>query len=225
MTWNVTGIMSSSSYLSDALNEHSIDFCGISEHWLYSKDLHFLDKINSNYISYASSDRDLLLPVYRKVGKGGVALLWNRKLNSCVTTLDSNSDRIIGIQIKYSQESYMYLFQVYLPSRNHVLDVYKNCVEELENILSMYSDKGIVIIMGDMNAQIFPRAFASRIDSRDKFFRDFIEYNNMVSVSSMDIRTGPNSTFVSFDGKSESHIDHILVPYEKIGPYIKLLHS
>ena len=172
---------------------------------------------NTGYIvkTYTHHRIETFLPVYRKVGKGGVALLWNRKLNSCVTTLDSNSDRIIGIQIKYSQESYMYLFQVYLPSRNHVLDVYKNCVEELENILSMYTDKGIVIIMGDMNAQIFPRTFASRIDSRDKFFRDFIEYNNMVSVSSMDIRTGPNSTFVSFDGKSESHIDHILVPYEK----------
>ena len=65
MTWNATGIMSSSSYLSDALNEHSVDFCGISEHWLYNKDLHFLDKINNNYISHATSDKDLLLPVHR----------------------------------------------------------------------------------------------------------------------------------------------------------------
>ena len=215
MTWNATGIMSSSSYLSDALNEHSVDFCGISEHWLYNKDLHFLDKINNNYISHATSDKDLLLPVHRKVGKGGVALLWNRKLDSYVTTLDKNSDRIIGIQIKYSPHSYMYLFQVYLPSRSHVLDVYKTCIEELENILSMYMCKGIVIIMGDMNAQIFPRAHSCRIDGRDQYFLDFIEYNNIVSVSSLDIRTGPNTTFVSFDGKSESHIDHILVPYEK----------
>ena len=83
MTWNATGIMSSSSYLSDALHDHSIDFCGISEHWLY---LHFLDKINNNYISYGTVDKDLLLPVYRKVGKGGVALLWNRKFHKYITT-------------------------------------------------------------------------------------------------------------------------------------------
>ena len=50
MTWNTTGIMSSSSYLSDALHDHSIYFCGISEHWLYHKDLHFVDIINNNYI-------------------------------------------------------------------------------------------------------------------------------------------------------------------------------
>ena len=96
-----------------------------------------------------------------------------------------------------------------------MLDVYKTCIEELENILSMYMCKGIVIIMGDMNAKIFPRAHSCRIDGRDQYFLDFIEYNNIVSVGSLDIRTGPNTTFVSFDGKSESHIDHILVPYEK----------
>ena len=81
------------------------------------KDLHFLDKINNNYISYGTADKDLLLPVYRKVGKGGVALLWNRKFHKYITTLDINSDRIIGIQFKYSQNCYIYLLQVYMPSR------------------------------------------------------------------------------------------------------------
>ena len=215
MTWNATGIMSSSSYLSDALHDHSIDFCGISEHWLYHKDLHFLDKINNNYISYGTADKDLLLPVYRKVGKGGVALLWNRKFHKYITTLDINSDRIIGIQFKYSQNCYMYLLQVYMPSRNHALDVYRNMIEELDNILSMYMDKGTVIIMGDMNAQISPRAQSGRIESRDRCLIDFLNDNNLVSACTLDVHKGTNATFVSFDGKSESHIDHIIMPYDK----------
>ena len=37
---------------------------------------------------------DLLLRVYCKVGKGGVALLWNKNILLYVTTLDINSDRI-----------------------------------------------------------------------------------------------------------------------------------
>ena len=41
----------------------------------------------------------------------------------------------------------MYLLQVYMSSRNHTSDVYKNMIEELDNILSMYMDKGTVIIM------------------------------------------------------------------------------
>ena len=38
MTWNATGIMSSSSCLSDCLSFKNIDICGLSEHWLYEKD-------------------------------------------------------------------------------------------------------------------------------------------------------------------------------------------
>ena len=105
--------MSSSSYLCDALNEHSIDFSGVSEKWLYNKDLHFLQIYFVCFLGY----KDLLLQVYRKVGKGGVALLWNRKLDSYS---NKNTRSIVT-------------FQVYLPSRNHVLDVYKNCIVELEN--------------------------------------------------------------------------------------------
>ena len=45
-------------------------------------------------------------------------------------------------------------------------------VEELDNILSMYMDKGTVIIMGDMNAQIFSRAQSGKIESRDQCLVD-----------------------------------------------------
>ena len=41
LTWNATGIMSSAAYLSDCLNQNKVDICGISEHWLYEKDLSF----------------------------------------------------------------------------------------------------------------------------------------------------------------------------------------
>lgn len=43
-TWNATGIMSSATYLSNSLKYRNVDICGISEHWLYEKDLHFLIK-------------------------------------------------------------------------------------------------------------------------------------------------------------------------------------
>ncbi len=73
MTWNATGIMSSCSYMCDTFQSEGIDICGISEHWLYTHNLHFLDCIHSNYKSYAKSDCDLGLPGNRRVGKGGVA--------------------------------------------------------------------------------------------------------------------------------------------------------
>ena len=41
----------------------------------------------------------------------------------------------------------MYLLQVHMSSRNHASAIYKNMIEELDNILSMHMDKGTVIIM------------------------------------------------------------------------------
>ena len=73
MTWNSSSIMPSASYLSSALQRFDIDICGISEHWLYKKELHFLDSIHRLYIYAAVADFDLERPSKRKVGKGGVA--------------------------------------------------------------------------------------------------------------------------------------------------------
>ena len=38
MTWNASGIMSSGSYLGCILQRYDVDFCGVSEHWLYKKE-------------------------------------------------------------------------------------------------------------------------------------------------------------------------------------------
>ena len=63
------GLSSSSSYLADGFTKFSVECCGLSEHWLYYKDLHFLCKINSAYSSFAVSDNSLRLECARKVGK------------------------------------------------------------------------------------------------------------------------------------------------------------
>ncbi|MES9882676.1 MAG: hypothetical protein ABW185_17555, partial [Sedimenticola sp.] len=77
--------MSSCTYLSNILTTGNIDICGISEHWLYEHDLHFLDIIDVNYCCYARSDFDLGLPGVRRVGKGGVCLLWKKEFDRRVT--------------------------------------------------------------------------------------------------------------------------------------------
>ena len=63
-------------------------------------------------------------------------------------------------------------------------------LEELDNILSMYMDKGTVIIMGDMNAKISPRAHSGRKESRDRCLIDFLNDNNLVSACTLDVHRG-----------------------------------
>ncbi len=81
LTWNASGLMSSSSYLCDVLEKYNVDICGIAEHWLRSTDLHFFDEFDSNYLSYAVSDRDLCVPGLCHVRKGGVAIMWKRQFS------------------------------------------------------------------------------------------------------------------------------------------------
>ena len=87
LTWNATGLISSSSHLCDSLKNHDIDFCGISEHYLYPQNVHFINSLISDYRTHVVCDRDLLLPSNRRVGKGGVAILWHKRHDSYVVPL------------------------------------------------------------------------------------------------------------------------------------------
>ncbi|MES9879758.1 MAG: reverse transcriptase family protein [Sedimenticola sp.] len=216
MTWNATGIVSSSSYLASVLSTETIDFCGLSEHWLYPNNTHFLDKIDNNYKSFAISDSDLYIPSGRKVGKGGVAILWHTRHSNKVTPLSIDDDRIVGIHFHVSTSMHLYIFQVYLPCSNHSIQYYREYIEKLENIISLYSGKGMVVIIGDINAHLKSSHFSKPIDVRGKRVSEFLDTNNLVSVNTLELCTGSRSSFVAPGGTGESLIDHIIMPVERI---------
>ena len=86
-------------------------FCGISEHWLFEKDLHFLAKIDNLYNSYTVLDNDLKHPGSRRVGKGGVAILWHIKYDKNIYPLPIDYDRVIGA--RFETETGVFFFQPY----------------------------------------------------------------------------------------------------------------
>ena len=140
MLWNATGIMSSGSYLGRTLELLSVDIYGISEHWLYRNDLHFLDSGHSSYRCAAVSDFDLEKPNRRKVGKVGVAIFWNQSLDSRVSILSIDDDRILGIQYQISKDYFVYIIQVHLPSANHTFSQLDEYLLKLQDICSMYTE-------------------------------------------------------------------------------------
>ena len=97
--------MSSGSYIGCSLDQLSVDICGIGEHWLYMNDLHFLESISSSYTYAAVSYSDPEKHSRRKVGKGGVAIFWKLTIDSRVSLLNINDDRIIGIQYQISKDN------------------------------------------------------------------------------------------------------------------------
>ena len=214
MSWNATG-MSSGSYLGRTLEILSVDICGISEHWLYRNDLHFLDSVHSSYRYAVVSDFDLEKPSRRKVGKGGVAIFWNQSLDSRVSLLSIDDDRILGIKYQISIDNFVYIIQVYLLSANHTFSQLGEYLLKLQNIC-MYIEMGTLIIMGDFNAHVNGKQFVKPHDRRSALFSRFLASNNLVSLNTLPLYTGAWSSFVSNSGEHTSMIDHILVPAEKV---------
>ena len=216
LSWNATGIMSSSTYLTNILAQRNIDICGISEHWLYEKDLMFFNKLDSNYKSHAVADISLNFPGRRKVGKGGVAILWHKKHNQNIAPLDIDDDRIIGIKYNCGVNSAIYLFQMYLPCSNHSLTAYTEYLDKMRNILNLYSEKGIVVLMGDMNVNSLPNPIQCNPTGRKMRFLNLLRDTNMISLTTLEMCSGASSSFVTYDNSTESLIDHILFPAEKL---------
>ena len=71
---------------------------------------------------------------------------------------------------------------MYLPYDNDV-DYYRACVDHLYDIMSLYSDRGVVLFAGDFNARAFetPYSFAQKVKSQT--LTDFINNNNLAIIN------------------------------------------
>ena len=214
VTWNATDIMSSCSYLCDMLKHYKVDICGLSEHWLRETDLHFLSSIDSMYKNHSVCDKDLRIPCTSTVRKGGVAILWNNKYSDKISELQIDDDRIVGIEFEWSKNCYLYIFQVYFPSSNHSLNKFIEYVEKLNDVVNSYRDRGIIIVMGDLNAHLNTHQLIKKLDERSVRLKQCLLALNLISVNSLSTCIGAKSTFVSYNGVTESLIDHIIIPSE-----------
>ncbi len=210
MTWNATGIMSSSSYLCNLLRTRKIDICGISEHWLSESNVHFFDSLSNNSRCHVVCDSSLAIGNQRRMGKGGVAIMWQNKYDYCITPVDIDDDNIAGIQMQISANDYMYMFQVYLPCSNHSIDIFADYIWRLYDIYNKYADNGTVVFMGDFNADIS----ISANNPRTRLLRRLLIDCNMLAVNTLPECRGSNCTFVSYDSTCRTTIDYICLPVE-----------
>ena len=82
--------------------------------------------------------------------------------------------------------------------------------------MNLYSESGIVVLMGDMNVNLLPNAVQGNATGRKLHFLNFLQDSNMTSLTTLGFCTGARSSFVSYDNSAESLIDHILFPVEKL---------
>ena len=84
-------------------------------------------------------------------GCGGVGILWKKSL-PISNVLSIDSDRIFAIQLSVSSSVSLGIVSVYLPITDCPLTLYKECLQELENVIFSLQTDGPVLVMGDFNA-------------------------------------------------------------------------
>ena len=120
---------------------------------------------------------------------------------------------------RYAQITSYSFFQTYLPCINHSIDLFREYIDRLQNIISLYPERATVVIMGDINTHLSRSGHQDRPNNRSLYFNTLLRENNLVSINTLDLCRGADSTFVTYDGKLESLIDHIIIPIGK-QPYV-----
>lgn len=216
ISWNATGIMSSGNHLSGILQTRNIDICGISEHWLFEKDNHFLDCIHKDYVSHAVCDFGLSVPnPARRVGKGGVAIMWHRRHTNNIKLLDISDDRIVGVEFAFNGLLY-YFIQVYFPTTSYPIELFQDYIHKLYELHECYGKHGIVIYMGDFNVEL-----NSNTNNRSNRLLNALHIMQLVAVTTTSLRSGDTVSYTPFNGTGGTLIDHLIVPRTKFDMVIK----
>ena len=108
----------------------------------------------------------------------------------------------------------MYFFCVYLPAASLPIELFKEYVDMIHELYSVYSQNGTVIFAGDFNANVqgprvnFPKG------ERCKYLQNVLDDLNLISLNTQDCCTGPKHTFQGYENGPCTTIDHIVIPID-----------
>ncbi|XP_069105877.1 uncharacterized protein [Argopecten irradians] len=207
--------MSAASHLHEALNREHIDICGISEHWLYEENRHLFYSIHKDYEAVVISDFSLHTLADQRCRKGGVAIMWHRKLSDMISVVDSDDDRIAIVKLVTGTDIW-YFIQVYLPTSRYGADIFTDYISKLDDICTNFSLNGSVILMGDFNARLSGPRVPNYVNHRGQLLQRLMDRHQLCALSTSDVCRGPLFSYVQSDNGSSSLIDHIIINSSKV---------
>ena len=160
------------------------DILAVSEHSLFEEQLGMLKTATDgtyNYHAVSASDNPRIISGEK--AHGGVALLWKYSINDFATPIKSiQSDRIVGIKCEFSGCRQLFILGVYLPSSNHTLDEFQECLDLLWALYESLSADGFVIVLGDVNGDL-GNCLGVRGKKEPKLLIDFANFFNVCPVN------------------------------------------
>ena len=113
--------------------------------------------------------------------------------------------------MQLSRDTFVYILQVYLPCSNHRIEQFREHIEQLFNLISMLSQLGSVIAIGDFNAHLNGSRYIRQIDKRGQDLYDLMSQVGMFNVTTSSLCEGTSTSYVSYNKRLESLIDHAFI--------------
>ena len=221
MSYNCRGAFSAYPYITSWLSSDIIDILCIQEHHLTPNTKDFLKTVHPNFDASVMISR--LHSDFRNssIRQGGLAILWKKCYNYCITELDLGieTDRLMGVKINSDDSVPIFLINVYLPSTNSTISDYQTNLDLLQVVYDSYFDKGVIIVVGDFNAELAPssdRRLGIVQNARGRLLDNFMEDNSLCCKVADESCLGPVYTYLPDNNGSPSQIDHVLLAKDNI---------
>ena len=176
----------------------------IQEHWLFQCQTYLIGEIDSN-ICYVAKGVDInnpIQPTQLPRGYGGVAVLWNKNIDSYVKPLPDGNERLQCIEFGQQSGVKLLIISAYFPtsSGKECKMEFQDIIDQLHEIYQKYHETHEIIIGGDLNEDLSNQNCSSK---RREYLRNFISECNLKYCIS-------GKTFTNSSGRECSEIDYFL---------------
>ncbi|CAG2237360.1 unnamed protein product [Mytilus edulis] len=201
--------MSSTLCLANLLESTNCDLAIISEHKLKPNLLSYMNSIDMRYKSISKTDK--LNDLYNCThGKGGISILYKASLQFSVEEiLETNSDRIVGIELKNKSFGSIFIFGVYLPADGSI-DNYRQELNALDDLYTYYINYGKVVVAGDFNASCINKNLQFTNTTKSKELQNFVHRHNICHPFIDTCKILPKGPEFTFTLKN-TMLDYILI--------------
>ena len=200
LSFNCHRVKSSSNTLQQFTKD--FDILMIQEHWLYPDELTYMSFLSEYFCSFSTSSMTTDDKLLRGRPHGGVSILWRKSLSHIVKTVKYDDNRVIGIELKTSTYTLLFLC-CYLPYECDMFyDDYCFYLDKFKCIIES-ADTPYVYILGDFNPDI---------QSQSIFGSELIEFCDMNNMSFIDksMLSPDTFTFISQAHGTTTWLDHCI---------------
>jgi len=162
-----------------------------------------------------------------KTGQAGTGFIFLKKMQNYVIGFEPYNERLCKLQLKgkYNNNT---LINVYAPTEDHTEEIKEQFYDDLQYLLDETSKNDIIIILGDVNAQLGKERLYNEVigqhtlheetNINGELLCEFACANNMVVMSTnFQHKRIHKITWLSPDQNTASLIDHIIINANKKG--------